>query len=92
MRVSEPRIRAVVLITCHTGMSILISDIGLLGMMSLLYMFGRTYGWKAFVGYYFIPYVVSNTRLGMVASTHGHVCSCAIIGMVSYTIPSHSLH
>ena len=43
-----------------TGLSILISDIGLIGMMSLLYLFGRTYGWKAFVAYYFIPYVVSD--------------------------------
>ena len=43
-----------------TGLSILISDIGLIGMMSLLYLFGRTYGWKAFVAYYFVPYVVSD--------------------------------
>ena len=42
-----------------TGMSIFISDVGLITMMYLLYLFGHAYGWKAFVGYYFIPYVVS---------------------------------
>lgn len=57
---------AVHLLTCSilcTGLSILISDIGLIGMGWLLYQFGQTYGWKAFVAYYFVPYVVSGIVL-----------------------------
>ena len=44
----------------ETGLSIFVSDVGLIGMMYLLYLFGQTYGWKALVAYYFIPYVVSD--------------------------------
>lgn len=43
-----------------TGLGIFMSDVGLIGMMSLLYLFARTYGWSAFVMYYFVPYVVSS--------------------------------
>ncbi|KAI0635236.1 fatty acid desaturase-domain-containing protein [Trametes polyzona] len=41
-------------------LGIFISDVGLVGMMSLLYLFARTYGWQAFVMYYFVPYVLCN--------------------------------
>ncbi|KAI0711224.1 fatty acid desaturase-domain-containing protein [Earliella scabrosa] len=54
----------------HQRLSILISDIGLIGMMSLLYLFGRTYGWKAFVAYYFVPYVLCNHWIVMITFLH----------------------
>ncbi|TBU48918.1 fatty acid desaturase-domain-containing protein [Dichomitus squalens] len=41
-------------------LSIFISDVGLIGMMSLLYLFGQAYGWKALVAYYVIPYILCN--------------------------------
>ena len=40
-------------------MGIVLSDIGLIAMMSLLYLFAQAYGWRSLVAYYFIPYVVS---------------------------------
>ncbi|KAH9941308.1 fatty acid desaturase-domain-containing protein [Epithele typhae] len=49
---------------------IVISDIGLIAMMSLLYLFARTYGWKAFVAYYFIPYMLCNHWIVMVTFLH----------------------
>ena len=82
------RWRACSLTLARVGMSIFISDIGLIGMMSLLYVFGRTYGWKAFVAYYFIPYIVSTIHLGKVTKAYGVLFSCAITGMVSYSIIS----
>ncbi|RPD65587.1 hypothetical protein L226DRAFT_456472 [Lentinus tigrinus ALCF2SS1-7] len=51
-------------------MSILISDIGLVGMGWLLYQFGQAYGWKAFVVYYFIPYVLCNHWYVMITFLH----------------------
>lgn len=45
----------------ETGISVLVSDLGLMWMMYLLYLFGHAYGWKALISYYFIPYVVSAT-------------------------------
>ncbi|KAI0330272.1 hypothetical protein GY45DRAFT_1370848 [Cubamyces sp. BRFM 1775] len=41
-------------------MGIFISDVGLIAMMSLLYLFARSFGWKALVMYYIIPYVLCN--------------------------------
>ncbi len=45
------------------------SDVGLIGMMSLLYLFARTYGWTALAMYYFIPYVVSSLPLPVMCNT-----------------------
>ena len=56
--------------------------IGLIGMGWLLYQFGQAYGWKAFVAYYFIPYVVSDNCPGSAALAHGPFHSCATIGML----------
>lgn len=41
-------------------MSIFVTDVGLAGMLYLLYTFGQAYGWKALAAYYFVPYVVSD--------------------------------
>ena len=42
-----------------TGLSIFLSDIGLLGMGYGLYSAALIYGWKAIFTYYFVPYMVS---------------------------------
>ena len=54
------------------GMSIFISDVGLITMMYLLYLFGHACGWKAFVAYYFIPYVVRVSTVMGSARAHVH--------------------
>ncbi|KAI0777743.1 fatty acid desaturase-domain-containing protein [Trametes elegans] len=51
-------------------MGIFISDVGLVGMMSLLYIFARTFGWQAFAMYYFVPYVLCNHWIVMITFLH----------------------
>ncbi|KAI0360610.1 hypothetical protein OH77DRAFT_702383 [Trametes cingulata] len=51
-------------------MGIFISDLGLIGMMSLLYLFARSYGWSALVKYYFVPYVLCNHWIVMITFLH----------------------
>ncbi|EIW55651.1 uncharacterized protein TRAVEDRAFT_171450 [Trametes versicolor FP-101664 SS1] len=51
-------------------LGIFISDVGLIGMMSLLYLFARTYGWTALAMYYFIPYVLCNHWYVMITFLH----------------------
>ncbi|KAI0674370.1 fatty acid desaturase-domain-containing protein [Trametes maxima] len=51
-------------------LGIFISDVGLIGMMSLLYAFARAYGWKALAMYYFVPYVLCNHWIVMMTFLH----------------------
>ncbi|GBE87653.1 Delta(12) fatty acid desaturase [Sparassis crispa] len=49
---------------------IIISDIGIAVMLSILVYAGRLYGWKAILGYYFIPYVLCNHWVVMATFLH----------------------
>ncbi|KAL7284144.1 hypothetical protein ACG7TL_001425 [Trametes sanguinea] len=51
-------------------MGIAISDVGLIGMMSLLYLFAQSYGWKALIMYYVIPYMLCNHWIVMITFLH----------------------
>ncbi|CDO70622.1 hypothetical protein BN946_scf184748.g20 [Trametes cinnabarina] len=63
-------------------LGIVISDIGLIGMMYLLYLFAQAYGWTALIMYYVFPYMVGNLLQQRGIEADSTLRSSVIIGSV----------